>query len=95
MQKQKISIVSLEKQATDLAKLGRTPMYLAYDNHLAGIVAVADPVKADSKNAIQCLQQQGIKVVMLTGDNEVVAEKVAKQVGIEEVHSNYYSEKYK
>lgn len=84
MQENKINIGVLESQARDLAMLGRTPMYLAHQDYLAGIVAVADPIKADSKEAIRDLQKQGIKVVMLTGDNQATAQAVAQQVGVDE-----------
>jgi len=84
MQKNSIKIERYEEQATALAKLGRTPMYLAYDQKLAGIVAVADPIKEDSKSAIQGLKKLGIKVVMLTGDNRATAQAVAQQVGVDE-----------
>jgi len=84
MQENQINIEVSAAQALKLATLGRTPMYLAYDKHLAGIVAVADPVKEDSKAAIQRLQRQGIKVVMLTGDNRATAQAVAHQVGVDE-----------
>ena len=84
MQENQIKIESYEEQATALAKLGRTPMYLAYDQKLAGIVAVADPIKEDSKSAIQGLKKLGIKVVMLTGDNRATAQAVAQQVDVDE-----------
>jgi len=83
MREQKIPVEAMSEQVAELARQGRTPMYLAYDTRLAGVVAVADPIKADSKTAIQRLQRQGIKVVMLTGDNRVTAQAVAEQVGVD------------
>jgi len=73
------------KQMTALAAQGKTPMLLARDGEVLGIVAVADPIKEDSKAAIARMQAMGLKVVMLTGDNRQTAEAVAAQVGIAEV----------
>ncbi len=79
-----ISIDDLNVKAEKLASLGKTPMYLAQNGQLAGIIAVADPIKADSAAAIKRLHKLGIKVAMLTGDNRHTAAAVAKQVGIDE-----------
>ena len=70
--------------AQTLAVAAKTPMYCAVGQQLAGIIAVADPIKPDSHAAIQRLQQQGIHVIMLTGDNRATAQAVATQVGISE-----------
>jgi Cu+-exporting ATPase len=85
MEREAIDLGSLPQLATELASRAQTPMYLAVDGKAAGIVAVADPVKEDSKSAIERLHGLGIKVVMLTGDNRSTAEAVAKQVGVDEV----------
>ena len=69
-------------KATKLASLGHTPMYLAVGHQAMGIIAVADPIKADSKSAINRLKALGLTVIMLTGDNETTATVVAKQVGL-------------
>jgi len=71
--------------ARAMADEAQTLMYVAQDKLLAGIIAVADPIKPDSAEAIQRLHDIGLKVVMLTGDNTVTAQAVAKQVGIDEV----------
>jgi Cu+-exporting ATPase len=78
---------ALQAQADQLAAQAATPMFLAVDGALAGIVAVADPIKPDSREAITRLHQLGIKVVMLTGDNAATAQAVAKQVGIDTIHA--------
>ena len=71
--------------AQAMADEAQTLMYVAQDKLLAGIIAVADPIKPDSAEAIQRLHNIGLKVVMLTGDNKLTAQAVAKQVGIDEV----------
>jgi len=80
-----IELNALPDAAARLAANGETPMFLAVDGAAAGIVAVADPIKADSAAAIERLHKIGIRVVMLTGDNAATAAAVAKQVGIDEV----------
>lgn len=73
------------KQADDLATKGKTPLLFVIDNQLLGIIAVADVVKSDSPKAIKELQNMGIKVVMVTGDNEKTAQAIAKESGVDEV----------
>lgn len=73
------------KQADDLATKGKTPLLFVMDNQLLGIIAVADVVKSDSPQAIKELQNMGIKVVMVTGDNEKTAQAIAKESGVDEV----------
>jgi P-type Cu+ transporter len=80
-----IELLSLPEKADELAKYGQTCMYLAVDGSAAGIVAISDPVKPDSRAAIARLHNLGIKVVMLTGDNKATANAVAIQTGIDEV----------
>lgn len=70
--------------ASNLASEAKTPMFLAVDNKLAGIIAVSDPIKEDSIPAIQRLKKLGIKPVMLTGDNQLTAKAVACKVGIKD-----------
>ena len=69
-----------------LSQQGKTPILAAIDGHLAGIVAVADVPKADSRQAIELLRKRGIEAVMLTGDNPTTARAIASQVGIDERH---------
>jgi len=85
MQAQGIEIQSLQGRAAELEARARTPMYLARDKILLGLVAVADPVKPDSKDAIARLHKLGLKVILLTGDSRATAEAVARQVDIDEV----------
>ena len=73
------------KQADNLATKGKTPLLFVMDNRLLGIIAVADVVKSDSPKAIKELQNMGIKVVMVTGDNEKTAQAIAKESGVDEV----------
>jgi P-type Cu+ transporter len=76
---------TLEQAAEDAAARGGTPLWIAIDGALAGMFAVADTVKATSVEAICRLHQEGICVVMLTGDNERTARAIARQVGVDEV----------
>jgi P-type Cu+ transporter len=80
-----IDVAPLRDAAGDLAGRGRTPMYVAIDGGLAGLVAVADPIKPTSRAAIQRLRRMGLNVVMLTGDNRRTAEAVAGEAGIDQV----------
>jgi len=80
-----ISTAELDVHADRLADEGKTPMYVAVDGHPAGLVAVADTVRPDSAVAIRALQDMGLEVVMITGDNPRTANAVARQVGIERV----------
>ena len=81
----KISLEDLESESDKLADEGKTPMYIAIDNKLAGIIAVADVVKESSAKAIQKLHEMGIEVAMITGDNKKTANAIAKQVGIDRI----------
>ena len=78
-----IDIKPLSEASDQLAVDGKTPMYIAVDGQLAGIIAVADTVKESSYKAIQTLHEMGIKVAMITGDNQKTAEAIARQVGID------------
>ena len=68
-----------------LSNEGKTPMYMAIDGKLVGLIAVADVIKETSKEAIEKLHKLGIKTIMLTGDNEKTAQYIARQVGIDKV----------
>ncbi len=83
MNDRKIELKNLQAKSDELAGDGKTPMYIAIDNRLGGIIAVADIVKPSSKKAIEKLHSMGIKVAMVTGDNKKTANAIAKQVGID------------
>ena len=85
MDERGVSFAELENQSDKLAAEGKTPMYVALDGQPAGIVAVADVVKASSKAAIELLHKMGIEVAMITGDNQKTAAAIARQVGIDRV----------
>ncbi len=85
MERSAIALGDALQTLESLASQAQTPMLLAVDGRIAGIVAVADPIKPDAKEAIQRLHAQGLKLVMLTGDNRATAQAVAAQVGIDEV----------
>lgn len=74
-----------KKRAEDLASGGKTPLFFAEDGKLLGIIAVADTIKEDSAEAIRQMQNMGIHVVMLTGDNQRTAEAIGRQAGVNEV----------
>ncbi|BCY16627.1 MAG: heavy metal translocating P-type ATPase [Anaerolineae bacterium] len=80
-----VGLGDLEAKSDTLANDGKTPMFAAVDGKAAGIIAVADTVKEDSKEAIAALHQMGIEVVMITGDNQRTAEAIARQVGLDRV----------
>ena len=75
----------LRKQAEELAEQGKTPLLFAQDGRMLGIIAVADTMKEDSPKAIQELRKLGIRVIMLTGDNERTANAIGRKAGVDEV----------
>lgn len=92
MKERSIDIGELRGEADRLANEGKTPMFIAINNSLEGIIAVADTVNPSSINAIKELHNMGIKVAMITGDNKKTAEAIAKQVGIDIVLSEVLPE---
>jgi P-type Cu+ transporter len=80
-----IDVRALAGDVERLSDAGRTPMYVAMDGTLAGLVAVADPIKETSRKAIQRMQAMGLNVVMLTGDTERTAKAIAREAGIDTV----------
>lgn len=85
MDKNNIKLIDLEEKSNILATEGKTPMFISIDNQIAGIIAVADTVKENSKKAIEILHKMGIEVAMITGDNKKTAQAIAAQVGIDRV----------
>lgn len=85
MKEQKIAILDSEASMEKLERDGKTAMLIAVDQQLAGVVAVADTVKETSKEAIKRMQELGLDVIMLTGDNQRTAEAIASQVGLSHV----------
>ena len=82
----KVALPSLlREKASRLAKEGKTPLYFALEDKLLGVIAVADVIKEDSAHAVKELQNMGIRVVMLTGDNERTAKAIGVQAGVDEV----------
>jgi Cu+-exporting ATPase len=80
-----VSLDGMERRAEDLSNEGKTPMFVAVDGSLAGIIAVADTVKENSKTAIAALHRLGLEVVMLTGDNRRTADAIAREIGVDRV----------
>lgn len=75
----------IQIKAEKLSEQGKTPLFFAIDNKMLGIIAVADVIKEESRNAICSLNNMGIRVIMLTGDNEKTAKAIGKQAGVDEV----------
>lgn len=80
--------LALSDQADKRRSDGETVMFVAIDNKPAGLISVSDPIKTSTKDAIDFLHSESLKVIMLTGDNEVTAQAVAKKLGIDEVHAD-------
>lgn len=78
----------MENTVASLANDGKTPMLFTYDGKLIGIIAVADEIREDSKEAVAALKKIGLSVVMLTGDNEKTAQEIGKKVGIDRIFAN-------
>jgi Cu+-exporting ATPase len=87
-----VDVTPLADAATSLALQAKTPMYVAIDGALAGIIAVADPIKSSSRDAIAQLHAMGLEVVMLTGDNEHTARAIARQAKIDRVVAGVFPE---
>ena len=83
MRDRDIQLTNLESKADALSGEGKTPMWVAVDGQIAGIIAVADTLKENSKAALAALHHLGLQIIMLTGDNKQTADAIAKQVGID------------
>jgi Cu+-exporting ATPase len=82
-----ISVAALESEAERQRRDGATAIYLAFDGKAAGIIAIADPIKATTAEALKALTADGVRVVMLTGDNATTAQAVARRLGIADVEA--------
>ncbi|GEM49550.1 heavy metal translocating P-type ATPase [Deinococcus cellulosilyticus] len=85
MAKLGLDVSSFTQQAQNLGNEGKTPLYAAVDGKLAAIIAVSDPIKSSTPEAIKALQSMGLKVAMITGDNKNTAEAIGRQLGIDQV----------
>ena len=83
----KVDVAMLANQAEDLRKEGATAIFMAVDGTVAGVLAIADPVKATTPEALRGLKAEGVRVVMLTGDNWTTARAVARRLGIDDVEA--------
>jgi len=85
MEEKRVSLNGLLSKAEQLSNEGKTPMFLAVEGEIAGIIAVADTLKENSKKAVEALHRMGLEVVMLTGDNQRTAKAIANQIGVDRV----------
>jgi Cu+-exporting ATPase len=92
MEELKIDAVGASIRADELRREGATVMYIAAEGAVAGLIAVADPVKATTPQALAALREAGVRIVMLTGDNRTTAEAVAQRLGIDEVEAEVLPE---
>ncbi len=92
MEQKGIKFGRYTKKLDELAQQGQTPMLLAVDHQVAGIIAVSDPIKKDSSDAIAQLKEQGVRILMVTGDNEVTAKAIAEKAGISEIRAQVLPE---
>jgi Cu+-exporting ATPase len=81
------NLAALDKRADVLQEEGRTVMFVAVDQQFAGLIAVSDPIKESTSEAVQSLKDLGLRIILLTGDNEKTAKTVAKKLGIDEFHA--------
>jgi Cu+-exporting ATPase len=92
-EEQEIGLGDLAAAADQLRKEGNTIVFIAVDGRPAGLLAVADPIKASAAEAVRQLQEEGLRIVMLTGDNRITAEAVARKLGIDEVEAEVLPER--
>jgi len=83
-----ITFGDLDRRADELRRDGATALFLAIDHKPGGVIAIADPIKATTQAALETLRNDGLRIVMLTGDNKTTAEAVARKLGIEEIEAD-------
>lgn len=88
-----IDVTEIRKSADDYRSQGQTAMFVAIDGKAAGLITVADPIRKTTAEAIKLLKADGLNIIMLTGDNKVTAEAVAKKVGIENIEADVLPER--
>jgi len=88
-----LDAAELATQAEALRARGRTAVFVAVDGKLAGLLGVSDPIKASAKDALARLRQEGLRIVMLTGDNRTTADAVARELGIDQVFADVLPDK--
>lgn len=92
MRDQGVALGDLETRADDLRREGATALFAAIDGQPGGVIAVADPIKATTPHALETLRNDGVRIVMLTGDNRTTAEAVARRLGIDAVEAEVLPE---
>lgn len=85
MKEENVLLNPFEKEGEQLAEQGKTPMYLGKNQEILGLIAVSDPVKEESQKVVTGLKKEGLKVVMLTGDNQKTASAIGKTLGVDEI----------
>ena len=88
MEENNIEVSGLKQRADEIKSEGKTVAFMAIDNEIKAVIGIGDMVRETSKNAIQRIKDMGVEIVMLTGDNEIVAEAIGKKMNIETVHAN-------
>jgi Cu+-exporting ATPase len=92
MRDQGVALDALEKRADELRREGATALFAAIDGRPGGVIAVADPIKASTPHALETLRADGVRIVMLTGDNRTTADAVARRLGIDDVEAEVLPE---
>jgi Cu+-exporting ATPase len=92
MEEQRVTLGGLTERAAELRREGQTVMFLARDGRAAGLVGVADPIKASTPEALDLLRASGMRIVMLTGDSRATAEAVARKLGLDDVEAEILPE---
>ncbi|MBC8553056.1 MAG: copper-translocating P-type ATPase [Candidatus Brocadiales bacterium] len=88
MEENKIDVSGLKQRAAEIKSEGKTVAFMAIDNEIKAVIGIGDTVRETSENAIQRIKDMGVEIVMLTGDNEIVAEAIGKKMDIKTVHAN-------